>query len=117
MRTSTALEGAAFTMPGGEVRWTVGIEAEDREWRNVYDYRDSRNRFHEVADVLGSGGASITGDRRRVSALALASLPLVAGWDLALGARRDDYDDVGEAVSLRAATRYRLNDNLAFRAS
>ncbi len=117
MRASATLEDTAFTISGGEVRWTVGIEAEDREWRNIYDYRDSRNRFHEVADVLGSGGVSIAGDRRRVSALAEVSLPLVAGWDLALGARRDDYDDVGEAVSLRAATRYRLNDNLAFRAS
>ncbi len=117
LRARAALQGTAFTLSGGEARWTVGIEAEDWEWRNIYDYRDSRNRFHEVADVLGSGGASIAGDRRRVSGLAEVSLPLVIGWDLALGARRDDYDDVGEAVSMRAATRYRLNDNLEFRAS
>ena len=52
-----------------------------------------------------------------MSALAEASLPLLADWDLTLGARRDKFDDVGEAVSLRAANRYRLNDNLVFRAS
>ena len=117
LRARAALEGTAFTLSGGETRWMVGIEAEDWEWRNIYDHRDSRNRFHEVADVLGSGDASVAGDRRRVSGLAEVSLPLIIGWDLALGARLDDYDDVGEAVSLHAATRYRLNDNLAFRAS
>ena len=116
-RASAALEGTAFTMSGGAVRWTVGVEVEDREWQNVYDYRDSENRFHEVADVLGSGGASIAAERRRVSALAESTVPLLDGWDLTLGARRDDYDDVGEAVSLHAANRYRLNENLALRAS
>ena len=117
LRASAAREGTAFTMAGGEVRWTVGVEAEDREWQNVYDYRDSQNRFHEVADVLGSGGASVTGDRRRVSALAESTVPVLEDWDLSLGARRDKFDDVGEAVSLHAANRYRLNNNLAFRAS
>ena len=117
MRAGAALEGTAFTMPGGAVRWTAGIEVEDREWRDIYDYRDSRNRFHEVADVLGSGGESVAGERRRWSALAETIVPVLDGWDLTLSARRDDFDDVGEAISLRIANRFRLNDDLAFRAS
>lgn len=67
--------------------------------------------------MLGSGGESIVAGRRRVSALAESTVPVLDAWDLTLGARRDDYDDVGEAVSLHAVNRYRLNDALAFRAS
>ena len=108
------LEGTAFTMPGGEVRWTAGFEAEDENRRNVYDYRDSENRSHEATDVLGSGGNSIVGERLRLSTMAEASVPLVEDWTLTLGGRRDDYDDVGEAGSWRMAHHYRLNDTMAF---
>ena len=111
------LEGTAFTMPGGAVRWTAGFEAEDENRRNVYDYRDSENRSHEATDVLGSGGNSVVGERERLSTMAEASVPLVADWTLTLGARRDDYDDVGEAGSWRMAHHYRLDDTLAFHAS
>ena len=117
LRASASLEGETFTTAGGAIGWTLGVGIEDWDWRNGHDYRDSRNRFHEVADVLGAGGESIVAGRRFVSVLAESTVPLFEGWDLTLGARRDDYDDVGEAVSLHAANRYRLNDNLAFRAS
>ena len=112
-----ALEGAAFALPGGDVRWTAGIEVADEDWQDIYDYRDSGNRFHEATDVLGSAGNSAAGERRRWAALADASVPLLASWDLDLAARRDDYDDVGETISWQVANRYRLNDALALRAS
>ncbi len=112
-----ALEGAAFTLPGGDVRWTAGIEVADEDWRDIYDYRDPENGFHEAGDVLGSGGNSAAGERRRWSTFAEASVPLLAGWDLAIAGRRDDHDDVGEVFSWRVANRYRLNDTLALRAS
>ena len=117
LRAGASLEGETFTTAGGAIGWTLGVEVEDWDWRNVHDYRDSQNRFHEIADVLGAGGASITAGRRVVSVLAESAVPILDGWDLTLGARRDDYDDVGEAVSLNAVNRYRLNDNLAFRTS
>ncbi len=112
-----ALDGVAFALPSGDVRWTAGIEAADEDWRDIYDYRDSENRFHEATDVLGSGDSSAAGERRRWSALAEASVPLLAGWDLTLAGRHDDYDDVGEVFSWRVANRYQLNDALALRAS
>jgi len=117
LRASASLEGETFTAAGGAIGWTLGVAVEDRDWRDVHDYRDSQNRFHEIGDVLGAGGESITAGRRVVSVLAESAVPILDGWDLTLGARRDDYDDVGEAVSLHAANRYRLNDNLAFRTS
>ncbi len=117
LRANASLAGETFTMAGGAIGWTLGVEIEDWDWRNVYDYRDSLNRFHEVADVLGAGGESVVAGRRVVSVLAESAVPLLDGWDLTLGARRDDYDDVGEAVSMHAANRYRLDDALSFRAS
>ena len=117
MRANASLEGETLTMAGGAVRWTLGVEVEDWDHRDVFDFRDNRNRSYENDDVIGYGGASLVAERRRFSVLAESTVPLLEGWDLTLGARRDDYDDVGEAISLHAANRYRLNDNLAFRTS
>ena len=117
MRANASLEGEALTMASGAIRWTVGAEIEDRSYRNVFDFRDNQNRSHDNIDVIGYGGASYVADRRRMSVMAESILPLLDGWDLTVGVRRDDYDDVGEAISLHAANHYRLNDNLAFRAS
>ena len=114
---SAALDGVAFSMPGGDVRWTAGMEVADEDWRDNYAYRDSANLFHEAGDVLGSAGNSATGERRRWSAFAEASIPLLTNWDLTLAGRRDDYDDVGEAFSWQVANSYRLNDALTLRAS
>ena len=112
-----ALEGAAFEIPGGAIRWIAGVEAAQEDWRDVYDYRDAGNIAHAPADVLGSAGNSVSGERRRLSVLAEASLPLLKGWDLVLAGRGDDYDDVGEAFSWRIANSYRLNDVVTLRAS
>ena len=117
LRANASLEGETFTMAGGAVRWTVGVEVEDWDHRSVFDFRDSRNRFHGNDDVIGYGGASLVAERRRWSVMAESTVPVLSDWDMTLGARRDDYDDVGEAVSLHATSRYRLNDHLAFRAS
>ncbi len=117
LRANASLEGETFTMGGGAVHWTVGVEVEDQDYRSVYDFRDSRNRSYLNEDVIGYGGASLVADRLRWSAMAESTVRLLDGWDMTLGARRDDYDDVGEAISLHATSRYRLNDNLAFRTS
>ncbi len=117
LRAKATLEGRTFTMAGGAARWTVGVEVENWNHRSIFDFRDSRDRSYENADVIGYGGSSLVAGRSRWSALAESTLPILDGWDLTLGARRDDYDDVGEAVSLLAANRYRLNENLAIRAS
>ena len=116
-RANASLEGETPTTAGGAVLWTVGVEVENRDHRHVFDFRDNRNVSYENDDVIGYGGASLVADRRRFSVFAESTLPLLDGWDLTLGARRDDYDDVGEAVSLQAANRYRLNDNLTLRTS
>ena len=116
-RANASLEGELLTVAGGPVRWTAGVEVQEWDHRRVYDLRDSQNRAHENDDVIGYGGASLVADRRRVSLMAESTVPVRERWDLTLGARRDDYDDVGEAVSLRIANAYQLSDTLALRGS
>ncbi len=111
-----ALDGTAFSLGDNDTRWMAGVEITEEDWRNVNDYRDVRGRHHDASDVLGSGGGATSGERRRRSAFAEISLPLLNGdWNIALSARHDDYDDVGAAFSHKAASHYRLNEALTFR--
>ena len=112
-----AFNGKAFPLPGGGVLWAAGAEIASQDWKNIHDYRDADHRSYPASDVLGSGGSSSAGERRTVSAFAEVSLPLVKGWDVTLAGRNDDHDDVGATFSGQVASRYRLNKNLALRAS
>ncbi|MCY4137269.1 MAG: TonB-dependent receptor [Rhodobacteraceae bacterium] len=117
LRAKASLEGETFRMAGGVARWTAGVEVQKWNHWSIYDFRDARGRSYENADVIGYGGGSSVADRSRWSAMAESTLPILDSWDLTVGARRDNYDDVGKADSLHVANRYRLNDDLALRAS
>ena len=113
-----ALDGTAFSLGDGDIKWLAGAEVTYEDWRNVNDYRDVRNQSHETDDVLGSGGGSVSGERRRRSTFAEVSLPLLSGdWNIILSGRHDDYDDVGSASSHEIASRYRFGRTLMFRCS
>ena len=112
-----SLDGPAFALGGGDVRWVAGAEVAYQDWRDIYDYRDALNRSYDPGDVLGSGGHSASGQRRRWSAFTEVSLPFRGDWDLVLTGRRDDHDDVGEAFSHQVASRYRLHEAFALRGS
>ena len=112
-----SFDGAAFTLSGGNVRWAAGAEVAYEDRRDVYDYLDIFNGSHDAGDVLGSGGNTFSGERRRWSAFTEVSMPLHGDWDLDLAGRRDDYNDVGATFSHQVASRYRLNEALAFRGS
>ena len=112
-----AFNGKAFPLPAGSVLWAAGAEIASQDWKNIHDYRDADHRSYPASDVLGSGGSSSEGDRRTVSAFAEVSLPWLRDWDVTLAGRNDDHDDVGATFSGQVASRYRLNKNLALRAS
>ena len=112
-----SLDGTAFVLGGGKARWAAGAEAADVERKETNDFRDIEGRSHEPSDVLGIGGYSAAGERRRWSGFAEASLPLSSDWDVMLAARHDDHDDVGATFSHQVASRYRLNEALALRGS
>ncbi len=112
-----SFNGKAFPLPAGDVLWAAGAEIASQDWKNIHDYRDAGGDSYPSTDVLGSGGSSSQGDRTTFSAFSEVSLPLSENWDLTLAGRHDDHDDVGAAFSGQAASRYRLNKNLALRAS
>ena len=95
----------------------MGTEFSRQDYRLVYDHRTLDGDFVPAADALGSGGTSAEGERKRWSAFTTLDIPLFDAWDLALAARHDDYDDVGDTFSGRVANRYRLSDSMALRAS
>ena len=112
-----SLDGPLFALGGGEARWAAGAEFAAEDWRDVHAYRDPSGRSYEAGDVLGAGGIFAEGERQRWSGFAEASLPLRDDWDVTLAGRGDDYDDVGATLSHQVASRFRLNDILAFRGS
>lgn len=112
-----SFNGKAFALPAGSVLWAAGAELASQDWKNIHDYRDADGESYPATDVLGSGGSSSEGERRTVSAFAEVSLPLIENWDVTLAGRHDDHDDVGATFSGQVASRYRLNKNLALRAS
>ena len=112
-----SLDGTAFALAGGDVRWAVGSELESLDARDIFDYRDVHNRAHEPEDVLGSAGNSFSGERRRWSVFTEAALPVVSDWDVLLAGRRDDHDDVGATISYQISSRYAVNDHVALRGS
>ena len=113
-----SLDGAAFTLGGGDARWAAGAEVAFETWKDLFDYRDVHGAPPDNArDVLGSAGNSASGRRRRWAAFTEVSLPMRDNWDVVLNGRRDDHDDVGATVSYQVASRYRLHETLAVRVS
>ena len=112
-----SLNGKAFALPAGSILWAAGTEIASQDWKSIHEYRDPGGRSYPATDVLGSGGSSSEGDRRTVSAFAEVSLPLLKAWEVTLAGRHDDHDDVGATFAGQVASRYRLNKNLALRAS
>ena len=112
-----ALNGPAFALPGGPLRWAAGIEIDHLERRDIYNYRDVDGASYDPGDVIGSGGTSYSGERLRWSGFAELRLPLHRDWSVALAARRDDHDDVGATYSYQVASAYRLHKMLLLRGS
>ena len=116
-KLSARFNGLFADISGGSIQWTSGIEFAETDWSDTYDYRNLDGDSHAPTDVLGSAGASSVGERSRASAFAELLFPVSSAWNMSLGSRIDDYNDVGEASSWRIASRYRFNDTLHLRAS
>ena len=113
------LNGTAFKLDGGDSLWVAGAEIVDEDNRDIYDYRDAKNKPLVVESdvIIGSAGNSYAGNRRRRSAYAEMLLPLRQNWDVVIAGRHDDYHDVGAKFSHQISSRFRFNENLAVRGS
>jgi len=103
--------GAFGEIGGGEVGWAAGAEFATEDYQDIYD------EFREAVDVLGSAGNSASGERDRSAVFAEVRLPVLENWEINLAARYDDYDLFGGSFSPQIATKFTVNENLAFRAS
>ena len=112
-----ALEGSGLPIGGPDAAWTAGIELDSGEVHDVTVYRSNDGMTFDVSEVLGTGGASFSGDRRGAAAFAETSLPLAENLDLRFGGRRDEADDVGGMASWRLGADYRASDIFTLRGS
>ncbi|MFT4249069.1 MAG: TonB-dependent receptor [Pseudomonas sp.] len=113
---NAAISGTAFSLPGGDAQVVAGVEY--LENRASFD----ANPQSAFSNYLLSG--TISRDNKAV--FAEAQLPLLSAaqripfidvLELNLSVRRDDYNDVGSAVSPRYALLYRPVDWISLRAS
>ena len=96
-----ALEGSGFVLSGLESAWTAGVELGSSKAHDISVYRSNDGVGYDVSEVLGSGGASYSGERTGTAAFAEMSVPVTEFLDFRLGGRGDDYDDVGPLRSWR----------------
>ena len=110
-----ALDGTAFALPGGPVRWTVGAELGWLEESSRTVFRDSAAEIRD--DPLNMSVTVYDGERRTGSLFTGIELPVHRDWTVALAARRDDHGDVGAAWSYRIASEWRPHRALTLRGS
>lgn len=110
-----ALDGSAWALPGGPVRWTAALEYEDYAFRDVIQHRDSENRTYDVTQVLGNGGSIVRADRHIMLAQAAAALPVLPGLELVLTGRHREYDDIGGTSAWRVSSHYQASEALSVR--
>ena len=112
-----ALEGTGFALSGLDSAWTAGVEVGSAKAHDISLYRSRDGMTYDVSEVLGSGGASYSGERNATAAFAEAAMPVTEFLGLRLGARGDDYDDVGPLRSWRLGADLRPADVLSLRGS
>ena len=112
-----ALEGDGFAIGGRPAAWTGGVKISRVASHDITDFRARDGTTYGVSEVLGSGGANYSGERKTAAAFAEMSLPLLENLDLRLAGRGDDYDDVGGMKSWRFGAEYRPTDLLSLRTS
>ena len=114
---SFSLDGSGFALAGGALRWAAGAGLDHEKRRDVRNYRGVFGVSHGAHDVLGSGGTSYEGERRRRTGFAEVLLPPIPDWTVALGARLDDYNDVGTTFSHQVSSAYRVSRTITLRGS
>ena len=115
--TRLALEGSGFAIGGRDAAWTAGIELGRSKAHSIRKYRSRDGMTHDVHQVLGSGGASYSGETKGAAAFAETSLPLTENLDLRVAARGDEYDDLGGLQSWRLGADYRASDVVTLHSS
>lgn len=96
---------------GGPIGFAVGLEYRDEIHADLYD------SMSEGGEVVGSAGASSSGDRDVTAAFFEFLFPILDNFEVGIAGRYDDYSDYGSDFSPKVSLRYQPLDELTLRAS
>ncbi len=124
--TTAVVRVSPFSLPAGEVGLAVGAEHRNQGFSNILD--DSLSRSADSISLPFLNDFSLALEREIDAQFAEVSLPLagadsnapgVRAFDLTLAARREDFNDFGDATVSRATFRWQPleSDVLAVRGS
>ncbi len=105
------LTGDLFELPAGTVAMATGLEYRDESLKDIPDDQFQRGL------IFGTEAVSAAASRDSWSAYVEFSVPVIAGLELDLALRYDDYSDFGSTTNPKLAARWAPIDSLAFRAS
>lgn len=112
----SSTSSGSFLLPGGPVRWNVGLEMQGLEEGSGYYFLNATDRSPYAGNTKADQDVYV-GERETVSLTAGIELPLGRDWGVTLAARHDDHDDVGLVRSYRVSGAWRPRDWLWFRGS
>ena len=111
------LQRPGFSLAGGDTQWTVGVEIDNQEAKNIVSHQDSSGDTYPLADVLGSGGISYQGERSSKSAFAEVQFPPRPDWTVLLAAQYDEHSDVDATHALTVASTWLSSELLSLHGS
>jgi iron complex outermembrane receptor protein len=103
--------GDLFELPGGTVRMAVGAEYREESVSDIPDDQFRRGL------IFGTEAVSAQAARDIKALYVEFSVPIIAGLELSLAGRYDDYSDFGDSTNPKVAVRWSPIDSLALRAS
>jgi iron complex outermembrane receptor protein len=103
--------GELFELPAGTVRMAVGAEYRKE---SIFDIPDDQ---FQRGLIFGTEAVSAAASRNIKALYAEFSVPIVAGLELSVAGRFDDYSDFGDTTNPKIAVRWAPIDSLALRAS
>lgn len=118
------LQGGLFDLPGGEVRFALGVSYRKNSFVFEPDAALGRNPLTGAADILGLGTGPVYGGKGSTSSKEvygellvpiLKDLPLVKRLELSLGYRYSDYNSIGGVSSYKAGLEWQPTGFLVFR--
>ena len=105
------ITGDAFELPAGTAGLAAGLEYRDESIKDIPDDQFQRGL------IYGTEAVAAAASRDSWSAYVELSLPVVAGLEVDVALRYDDYSDFGSTTNPKLAARWEPIDSLAFRAS
>lgn len=105
------MSGDLFEMANGPVRFAVGAEYRDEDYKDIYDDLQANG------NITGSAGNSAFGARDQWAAYGELLFPVADNFEVSVAGRYDDYSDFGSNFSGKVAMRWDPTDQIGVRAS